>query len=90
MVLFGWCAVVRGGQVWRENGLFSKPAMASCCGIAIFISRALNKAPAAISSLQAAYADLESAQKRLDGAAEDKARARVKAAIAALISAQNR
>ena len=45
---------------------------------------------AAISSLQAAYADLEAAQKRLDGAAEDKARARVKAAIAALISAQNR
>ena len=44
----------------------------------------------AIASLQAAYADLESAQKRLDGAAEDKARARVKAAIAALISAQNR
>ena len=45
---------------------------------------------AAISSLQSAYADLEAAQKRLDGAAEDKARARVKAAIAALISAQNR
>ena len=45
---------------------------------------------AAISSLQAAYADLEAAQKRLDGAAQDKARARVKAAIAALISAQNR
>jgi uncharacterized membrane protein (UPF0182 family) len=45
---------------------------------------------AAISSLQAAYADLEAAQKRLDGAAEDKARARVKAAIAALIAAQNR
>jgi uncharacterized membrane protein (UPF0182 family) len=44
----------------------------------------------AIASLQSAYADLESAQKRLDGAAEDKARARVKAAIAALISAQNR
>ena len=45
---------------------------------------------AAISSLQSAFADLEAAQKRLDGAAEDKARARVKAAIAALISAQNR
>ena len=45
---------------------------------------------AAISSLQSAYADLEAAQKRLDGAAQDKARARVKAAIAALISAQNR
>jgi uncharacterized membrane protein (UPF0182 family) len=45
---------------------------------------------AAISSLQAAYADLEAAQKRLDGAAEDKARARVKAAIAALVAAQNR
>jgi uncharacterized membrane protein (UPF0182 family) len=45
---------------------------------------------AAISSLQSAYADLEAAQKRLDGAAEDKARARVKAAIAALIAAQNR
>jgi uncharacterized membrane protein (UPF0182 family) len=45
---------------------------------------------AAISSLQSAYADLESAQKRLDGAAEDRARARVKAAIAALVSAQNR
>ena len=45
---------------------------------------------AAISSLQSAYADLEAAQKRLDGAAEDRARARVKAAIAALISAQNR
>ncbi|MGI9171224.1 MAG: UPF0182 family membrane protein [Candidatus Nanopelagicus sp.] len=45
---------------------------------------------AAISSLQAAFSDLEAAQKRLDGAAEDKARARVKAAIAALISAQNR
>jgi len=44
----------------------------------------------AISSLQSAYADLEAAQKRLDGAAEDKARARVKAAIAALIAAQNR
>ena len=45
---------------------------------------------AAISSLQSAYADLEAAQKRLDGAAEDRARARVKAAIAALIAAQNR
>ena len=45
---------------------------------------------AAISSLQSAFADLEAAQKRLDGAADDKARARVKAAIAALISAQNR
>jgi uncharacterized membrane protein (UPF0182 family) len=45
---------------------------------------------AAISSLQSAYADLEAAQKRLDGAAEDRARARVKAAIAALVSAQNR
>ena len=45
---------------------------------------------AAISSLQSAFADLEAAQKRLDGAAEDRARARVKAAIAALISAQNR
>ena len=44
----------------------------------------------AISSLQSAYADLEAAQKRLDGAAEDKARARVKAAIGALIAAQNR
>ena len=44
----------------------------------------------AIASLQSAYADLEAAQKRLDGAAQDKARARVKAAIAALISAQNR
>jgi uncharacterized membrane protein (UPF0182 family) len=44
----------------------------------------------AIASLQSAFADLEAAQKRLDGAAEDKARARVKAAIAALISAQNR
>ena len=44
----------------------------------------------AISSLQSAWLDLEAAQKRLDGAAEDKARARVKAAIAALISAQNR
>ena len=44
----------------------------------------------AISSLQSAYSDLEAAQKRLDGAAEDKARARVKAAIAALIAAQNR
>jgi len=44
----------------------------------------------AIASLQSAYADLEAAQKRLDGAAEDKARARVKAAINALISAQNR
>ena len=44
----------------------------------------------AIASLQSAYADLEAAQKRLDGAGEDKARARVKAAIAALISAQNR
>ena len=45
---------------------------------------------AAISSLQSAFADLEAAPNRLDGAAEDKARARVKAAIAALISAQNR
>jgi uncharacterized membrane protein (UPF0182 family) len=45
---------------------------------------------AAIASLQAAFADLEAAQKRLDGAAEDRARARVKAAIAALIAAQNR
>jgi uncharacterized membrane protein (UPF0182 family) len=44
----------------------------------------------AIASLQSAYADLEAAQKRLDGAAEDKARARVKAAINALVSAQNR
>jgi uncharacterized membrane protein (UPF0182 family) len=44
----------------------------------------------AIASLQSAFSDLEAAQKRLDGAAEDKARARVKAAIAALISAQNR
>jgi uncharacterized membrane protein (UPF0182 family) len=44
----------------------------------------------AIASLQSAYADLEAAQKRLDGAAEDKARARVKAAISALVSAQNR
>ena len=45
---------------------------------------------AAIASLQSAYAELEAAQKRLDGAAEDRARARVKAAIAALVSAQNR
>jgi uncharacterized membrane protein (UPF0182 family) len=44
----------------------------------------------AIASLQSAFAELESAQKRLDGAAEDRARARVKAAIAALVSAQNR
>jgi uncharacterized protein len=44
----------------------------------------------AVASLQSAFADLEAAQKRLDGAAEDRARARVKAAIAALISAQNR
>ena len=44
----------------------------------------------AIASLQSAFSDLEAAQKRLDGAAEDRARARVKAAIAALISAQNR
>jgi hypothetical protein len=40
--------------------------------------------------LQSAFADLEAAQRRLDGAAEDRARARVKAAIAALIAAQNR
>ena len=45
---------------------------------------------AAIASLQSAFADLEAAQRRLDGAAEDRARARVKAAIAALIAAQNR
>jgi len=44
----------------------------------------------AIASLQSAFADLEAAQRRLDGAAEDRARARVKAAIAALIAAQNR
>jgi uncharacterized membrane protein (UPF0182 family) len=44
----------------------------------------------AISSLQSAFAELEAAQKRLDGAAEDRARARVKAAISALVSAQNR
>jgi len=44
----------------------------------------------AVASLQSAFADLEAAQKRLDGAAEDRARARVKAAIAALISAQIR
>ena len=44
----------------------------------------------AVASLQSAFADLEAAQKRLDGAAEDRARARVKAAIAELISAQNR
>jgi uncharacterized membrane protein (UPF0182 family) len=51
------------------------------------ISQAIRSA---IASLQSAYADLEAAQKRLDGAAEDKARARVKAAISALVSAQNR
>jgi uncharacterized membrane protein (UPF0182 family) len=45
---------------------------------------------AAIASLQSAYAELEAAQKRLDGAAEDRARAKVKAAISALVSAQNR
>jgi hypothetical protein len=44
----------------------------------------------AIASLQSAFAELESAQRRLDGAAEDRARARVKAAISALVSAQNR
>ena len=44
----------------------------------------------AIASLQSAFTELEAAQKRLDGAAEDRARARVKAAIAALVSAQNR
>jgi len=44
----------------------------------------------AIASLQSAFSDLEAAQRRLDGAAEDRARARVKAAIAALIAAQNR
>ena len=44
----------------------------------------------AVASLQSAFADLEAAQKRLDGAAVDRARARVKAAFAALISAQNR
>ncbi len=44
----------------------------------------------AIASLQSAFSELEAAQRRLDGAAEDRARARVKAAIAALIAAQNR
>jgi uncharacterized membrane protein (UPF0182 family) len=44
----------------------------------------------AISSLQSAYKDFIDAQKRLDGAATDRARARLEAAIAALISAQNR
>jgi uncharacterized membrane protein (UPF0182 family) len=44
----------------------------------------------AIASLQSAFTELEAAQKRLDGAAEDRARARVKAAISALVSAQNR
>jgi uncharacterized membrane protein (UPF0182 family) len=44
----------------------------------------------AIASLQAAYKDYIAAQKRLDGAAMDKARARLEAAISALNSAQNR
>ncbi|CAB4578800.1 unannotated protein [freshwater metagenome] len=44
----------------------------------------------AIASLQSAYKDFIDAQKRLDGAATDRARARLEAAIAALISAQNR
>ena len=44
----------------------------------------------AIASLQSAFADLKAAQRRLDGAAEDRARARVEAAIAALVAAQNR
>jgi uncharacterized membrane protein (UPF0182 family) len=44
----------------------------------------------AIASLQSAYKDYIAAQKRLDGAAMDKARARLEAAISALQSAQNR
>ena len=44
----------------------------------------------AIASLQSAYKDYIAAQKRLDGAAMDKARARLEAAISALNSAQNR
>jgi hypothetical protein len=40
--------------------------------------------------LQSAYKDYIAAQKRLDGAATDKARARLEAAIAALTAAQNR
>ncbi len=44
----------------------------------------------AIASLQSAYKDFIDAQKRLDGAATDRARARLEAAISALISAQNR
>jgi len=44
----------------------------------------------AIASLQSAYKDFIDAQKRLDGAATDRARARLEAAITALISAQNR
>ena len=44
----------------------------------------------AIASLQSAYKDYIAAQKRLDGAATDKARARLEAAIAALTAAQNR
>jgi uncharacterized membrane protein (UPF0182 family) len=44
----------------------------------------------AIASLQSAWKDYIAAQKRLDGAATDKARARLEAAIAALTAAQNR
>jgi uncharacterized membrane protein (UPF0182 family) len=44
----------------------------------------------AIASLQSAYKDYIAAQKKLDGAAMDKARARLEAAISALASAQNR
>lgn len=44
----------------------------------------------AIASLQSAYKDYIAAQKKLDGAAMDKARARLEAAISALTSAQNR
>jgi uncharacterized membrane protein (UPF0182 family) len=44
----------------------------------------------AIASLQSAYKDYIAAQKKLDGAAMDKARARLEAAISALNSAQNR
>jgi hypothetical protein len=40
--------------------------------------------------LQSAYKDYIAAQKKLDGAAMDKARARLEAAISALASAQNR
>ena len=44
----------------------------------------------AIASLQSAYKDYIAAQKKLDGAAMDKARARLEAAISALTAAQNR